>query len=37
MVASLPQLFPGVPAVLAYTASIHWILRGKVKLDRMSH
>ncbi len=27
----------GVPAVLAYTASIYWIFRGKVKLDRMSY
>lgn len=27
----------GVPVVLAYTASIYWIFRGKVKLDRMSY
>ena len=27
----------GVPAVLAYSASIYWIFRGKVKLDRMSY
>jgi cytochrome d ubiquinol oxidase subunit II len=27
----------GVPAVLAYTMSIYWIFRGKVKLDRMSY
>jgi cytochrome d ubiquinol oxidase subunit II len=27
----------GVPLVLAYTASIYWIFRGKVKLDRMSY
>ncbi len=27
----------GVPAVLAYTASIYWIFRGKVRLDRMSY
>ena len=27
----------GVPAVLAYTLSIYWIFRGKVKLDRMSY
>jgi cytochrome d ubiquinol oxidase subunit II len=27
----------GVPAVLAYTVSIYWIFRGKVKLDRMSY
>ena len=27
----------GVPIVLAYTASIYWIFRGKVKLDRMSY
>jgi cytochrome d ubiquinol oxidase subunit II len=27
----------GVPIVLAYTASIYWIFRGKVKLDRVSY
>lgn len=27
----------GVPVVLAYTASIYWIFRGKVKLDRASY
>lgn len=27
----------GVPAVLAYTVSIYWIFRGKVKLDRISY
>ena len=27
----------GVPLVLAYSASIYWIFRGKVKLDRMSY
>jgi cytochrome d ubiquinol oxidase subunit II len=27
----------GLPAVLAYSASIYWIFRGKVKLDRMSY
>jgi len=27
----------GVPAVLAYTVSIYWIFRGKVKLTRMSY
>ncbi|MDD2763204.1 MAG: cytochrome d ubiquinol oxidase subunit II [Opitutaceae bacterium] len=27
----------GVPVVLAYSASIYWIFRGKVKLDRMSY
>ncbi len=27
----------GVPLVLAYTASIHWIFRGKVKLDSHSY
>jgi cytochrome bd ubiquinol oxidase subunit II len=27
----------GVPVVLAYTLSIYWIFRGKVKLDRMSY
>ena len=27
----------GVPVVLAYTASIYWIFRGKVKIDRMSY
>ncbi len=27
----------GVPIVLAYTASIYYIFRGKVKLDRMSY
>ena len=27
----------GVPAVLAYTVSIYWIFRGKVKLDRGSY
>ena len=28
---------PGVPVVIAYTISIYWIFRGKVKLDRMSY
>jgi cytochrome d ubiquinol oxidase subunit II len=27
----------GLPVVLAYTVSIYWIFRGKVKLDRMSY
>jgi cytochrome bd ubiquinol oxidase subunit II len=27
----------GVPIVLAYTASIYWIFRGKVRLDRTSY
>jgi cytochrome bd ubiquinol oxidase subunit II len=27
----------GVPVVLAYTFSIYWIFRGKVKLDPMSY
>jgi cytochrome d ubiquinol oxidase subunit II len=27
----------GVPFVLAYTVGIHWIFRGKVKLDSMSY
>ncbi len=27
----------GVPVVLAYTASIYWIFRGKVKLDKTSY
>jgi cytochrome d ubiquinol oxidase subunit II len=27
----------GVPVVLAYTTSIYWIFRGKVKIDRMSY
>jgi len=27
----------GVPLVLAYTASIYWIFRGKVRLDEMSY
>ena len=27
----------GVPLVLAYTASIYWIFRGKVELDRSSY
>ncbi len=27
----------GVPIVLAYTVSIYWIFRGKVKLDRSSY
>jgi cytochrome d ubiquinol oxidase subunit II len=27
----------GVPIVLAYTVSIYWIFRGKVRLDRMSY
>jgi cytochrome d ubiquinol oxidase subunit II len=27
----------GVPVVLAYTSSIYWIFRGKVKLDRTSY
>jgi cytochrome bd ubiquinol oxidase subunit II len=27
----------GVPIVVAYTVSIYWIFRGKVKLDKMSY
>jgi cytochrome bd ubiquinol oxidase subunit II len=27
----------GVPIVIAYTLSIYWIFRGKVKLDKMSY
>ena len=27
----------GIPFVLAYTVSIYWIFRGKVKLDAMSY
>jgi cytochrome d ubiquinol oxidase subunit II len=27
----------GLPVVLAYTISIYWIFRGKVRLDRMSY
>ena len=27
----------GVPFVLAYTISIYWIFRGKVKIDHMSY
>jgi cytochrome d ubiquinol oxidase subunit II len=27
----------GIPVVLAYTVSIYWIFRGKVRLDRMSY
>ena len=27
----------GVPVVIAYTVSIYWIFRGKVKLDRVSY
>jgi cytochrome d ubiquinol oxidase subunit II len=27
----------GLPVVLAYTVSIYWIFRGKVKLDKMSY
>jgi cytochrome d ubiquinol oxidase subunit II len=27
----------GVPLVLAYTAGIHWIFRGKVKLTKSSY
>jgi len=27
----------GIPFVLAYTISIYWIFRGKVKLDSMSY
>ena len=27
----------GVPTVIAYTISIYWIFRGKVKIDRMSY
>jgi cytochrome bd ubiquinol oxidase subunit II len=27
----------GIPLVLAYTVSIYWIFRGKVKLDSMSY
>lgn len=27
----------GMPLVLAYTAGIHWVFRGKVRLDRFSY
>jgi cytochrome d ubiquinol oxidase subunit II len=27
----------GVPMVIAYTVSIYWIFRGKVKVSRMSY
>jgi cytochrome d ubiquinol oxidase subunit II len=27
----------GLPIVLAYSVSIYWIFRGKVKLDRTSY
>jgi hypothetical protein len=27
----------GGPIVLAYTVSIYWISRGRVKLDKMSY
>jgi len=27
----------GIPFVLAYTISIYWIFRGKVKIDSMSY
>jgi cytochrome d ubiquinol oxidase subunit II len=27
----------GLPVVLAYTVSIYWIFRGKVRLDKMSY
>jgi len=27
----------GLPIVLAYSVSIYWIFRGKVKLDRASY
>jgi len=27
----------GIPVVLAYTACIYWIFRGKVRMDRMSY
>ena len=27
----------GIPVVVAYTVSIYWIFRGKVKMDRMSY
>jgi cytochrome bd ubiquinol oxidase subunit II len=27
----------GIPFVLAYTISIYWIFRGKVKLNNMSY
>jgi cytochrome d ubiquinol oxidase subunit II len=27
----------GIPVVLAYTVSIYWVFRGKVKLDKMSY
>jgi cytochrome d ubiquinol oxidase subunit II len=27
----------GVPFVLAYTFSIYWIFRGKVKIDKLSY
>ena len=44
-VASSPQTLKimlvialiGIPLVLAYTISIYWIFRGKVKLDSMSY
>jgi cytochrome d ubiquinol oxidase subunit II len=27
----------GMPVVVAYSASIYWIFRGKVKLDKTSY
>jgi cytochrome d ubiquinol oxidase subunit II len=27
----------GMPCVVAYTASIYWIFRGKVKIDNFSY
>jgi cytochrome d ubiquinol oxidase subunit II len=27
----------GIPLVLAYTASIYWIFRGKTKIERHSY
>ena len=27
----------GLPVVLAYSVSIYWIFRGKVRLDKMSY
>ena len=35
--AASSQKTLGVPIVLAYTVSIYWIFRGKVKLDKMSY
>jgi cytochrome d ubiquinol oxidase subunit II len=33
----LTMALVGVPVVLAYTVSIYWIFRGKVKLEKMSY